>query len=122
MNKGIRRSLWIMVSVLVSIAGSAHAQTWTSIPMTVVAKVGTENLNVLAPYSLGWPTAAAPSLRRYLSSTSPGGPITQESSLKGFRIRGYTTTIGSGTDDHNELDAGFTTSSSFTGTEYGLVV
>jgi hypothetical protein len=114
MSKGMCRSLWIMLSILVSIAGSAHAQTWTSIPMTVVAKVGTENLNALAPYSLGWPTAAAPSKRRYLSA--------QESLVKGLRIRGYTTTIGSGTDPHNELSAGFTNSSNFTGTEYGLVV
>jgi hypothetical protein len=115
MSKGMCRNLWIMLSILLSIAGSAHAQTWTSTPMTVVAKEGTENLNAIAPYSLGWPTAAAPSMRRYLSSS-------EEASLKGFRIRGYTTTIGSGTDDHNELDAGFTNSSSFTGTEYGLVV
>lgn len=116
MNKGMCRSLWIMLSILVSIAGSAQAQIWTSVPMTVVAKQGTENLNALAPYSLGWPTAAAPTIRRYLSSS-------KETSLKGFRIRGYTTTIGSGTDNHNQLDAGVTTSSTFTNqTEYGLVV
>jgi len=116
MNKRTCRSLWIVLSILVPIGGSAHAQTWTSTPMTVVAKVGTESLNALAPYSLGWPTAAAPSKRRYLSSSV-------ETSLKGFRIRGYTTTIGSGTDDHDQLVAGVTTTSTFLNeTEYGLVV
>lgn len=114
MNKLMCRSLLVVLSTLVSIAGSVHAQTWTSIPMTVVAKEGTENLNALAPYALGWPTAAAPSKRRYLSNS--------ESSLKGFRIRGYAIAIGSGTDPHNELSSGFTNSVNFTGTEYGLVV
>jgi hypothetical protein len=114
MNNRMRRSLLIALSAFAAARGSAHAQTWTSIPMTVVAKVGTENLNALAPYSLGWPTAAAPSKRRYLSAL--------ESSVKGLRFRGYTTTIGSGTDDHNELSVGFTNSSAFTGTEFGLVV
>lgn len=122
MNKKVCRSLWVMLSAIVSMAGSASAQTWTSIPMTVVAQQGTESLNENAPYALGWPTAAAPSKRRYLSSSSAGGPITQETSLKGFRIRGYAIAIGSGTDDYDQVDAGFTTSSTFTGTEYGLVV
>jgi hypothetical protein len=114
MNNGIRRSLWITLSILVSIAGSAHAQTWTSIPMTVVEKQGTESLNALPPYALGIPTAAAPTYRRYLSSL--------ESSVPGFRFRGFTTDIGSGTDDHNGLSAGYTSSATFTGTEFGLVV
>lgn len=116
MNKALCRNLWIAVSVLIWMAGRVHAQTWVSTPMPNITRIGTEQLNTVAPFSLGVPTQAAPSMRRYRSNS--------QSSVKGFRIRGYATAIGnpSGTDPHNQLAASFTDSVSFTGTIYGLVV
>ena len=114
MTTGMGRRLWIAMMALVSIAASAHAQTWSSIAMPTIATSGTETLNTVAPYALGLPPCTPSCDHHYRSSLT--------SSVKGFQFRGDAIVIGSGTNPNNLFSVFFTDSSTYTGSEYGLVV
>ena len=106
------RGLAIAMLTFVSVAASAHAQTWVTIPMPGVFGWGHTVLNTVAPYALGYPPCAPPCNSHYESN--------QQTLVKGFRIRGDMTAIGTGTNPNNLLVAFFTDAVNFNGNEYGL--
>jgi hypothetical protein len=108
------RNLWLAMAALVSMVGSAQAQTWTPIPMPDIVGWSTEQLNTAAPYALGVPPCSPPCNRHYRSNLA--------SSVKGFRFRGDAIALGAGTSSDNQVAAFFTNSATYTGFEYGFVV
>lgn len=114
MTSNMSRGLGIAMMAFVSIAASAHAQTWVTIPMPNAKGWGGTVLNSVAPYALGYPPCQPACTSSYESNL--------ESSVKGFRIRGDATVLGSGTNANNLLSAFFSDSQTYTGNEYGLVV
>lgn len=103
------------MSVLVWMAGLAHAQTWVSISMPNITRIGTEQLNSAPPFSLG--------VRLPLTAANTGSDL--QSSIKGVRIRGSAIAIGSapgGTIGPNHETVFFTNTLNYNGTEYGFVV
>lgn len=115
MNKRIIWNLLIVVSALASIEGSAHAQTWATLPMPYATVIGTEQLNSTQPFALGVP--ATIDSRKYRSD--------MQSSIKGVRIRGSAIAIGSGSGGAigpNHEAVFYTSTLNYNGTEYGFVM
>jgi hypothetical protein len=115
MTRNMSRTIGIAVMAFTSIGASAHAQTWSSIPMPTIDGWGGTVLNTVAPYALGFPPCQNGCNSHYLSAS--------QTSVKGFRFRGNATVLGSGGTSWANLQAAFfTTSPTFTGSEYGLFV
>lgn len=115
MTRKMGRGLGIAMMIFVSMAASARAQSWVSIPLPTISGWGGTVLNTVAPWALGYPPCSNHCNSHYESSL--------ESGVKGFRIRGDMTRIGSGgTNGGNLLSAFFSDSVNYIGNEYGLFV
>jgi hypothetical protein len=113
MTRNVAREIGIAMMTFVSLAASAHAQSWVTIPMPTISGWSGTVLNTNPPYALGYP----PVVHRasYYESAST-------SNVYGFRFRGDVTVIGTGSSDNNEAAVFFTDSQATTGNEVGLVV
>lgn len=114
MTRNMGRNIGIAMMAFMSIAASAHGQSWVPIPMPVVDGWGGTVLNSVAPYALGYPPCVNACNSHYESAL--------QSSVKGFRFRGDVVALGTGTNLNNQMSAFFSDSSSYEGNEYGLVV
>jgi hypothetical protein len=114
MIRNLGRSLGIAMMVFVSVGASAHAQTWVPISMPTIEGWGGAVLNTVAPYALGYPPCVDACSSHYESA--------DETSVKGFRIRGDVIALGTGTNLKNQVSAFFSDNAAYEGNEYGLVV